>query len=152
MTKSQFFPSENSKMFNSSRDAVSPHSGLNLHAFSMEEQPIRQKSTNSFSSPVLQALQKSPGDQDIQNSTNVSVQSFHDTETDPETHSKVTSIISKKFQVSNFRDVPEFFQKKEEIVLQLPIEEFQFQQFCKLLNTKEIFQCRDLLEKELYGK
>ena len=139
MTKSQFFPSENSKTFNFSRDAVSPHSGSNLQAFSTEKQPIRQKSTNSFSSPVLQALQESPGDQDIQNSTNVSVQSIHDTETDPETHSKVTSIISKKFQVSNFRDVPEFFQKKEEIVLQLPIEEFQFQQFCKLLNTKEIF-------------
>ena len=152
MTKSQFFPSENSKTFNFSRDAVSPHSGSNLQAFSTEKQPIWQKSTNSFSSPVLQALQEPPGDQDIQNSTNVSVQSFCDTETDPETHSKVTSIISKKFQVSNFRDVPDFFQKKEEIVLQLPIEEFQFQQFCKLLNTKEIFQCRDLLEKELYGK
>ena len=152
MTKSQFFPSENSKMFNSSRDAVSPHSGSNLQAFSTEKSPIWQKSTNSFSSPVLQALQESPRDQDIQNPSNVSVQSFRDTETDPETHSKVTSIISKKFLVSNFRDVPEFFQKKEEIVLQLPIKEFQFQQFCKLLNTKEIFQCRDLLEKELYGK
>ena len=152
MAKSQFFPSENSKTFNFPRDAVSPHSGSNLQAFSTEKQPIRQKSTNSFSSPVLQAFQESPGDQDIQNSTNVSVQSSHDTETDPETHSKVTSLISKKFQVSNFREVPEFFQKKEEIVLQLPIEELQFQQFCKLLNTKEIFQCRDLLEKELYGK
>ena len=81
-----------------------------------------------------------------------SVQSFHDTETDPETHSKVNSLISKKFQVSHFRDVPEFFQRKEEIVLQLPIKEFQFQQFCKLLNYGEIFLCRDLLEKELYGK
>ena len=152
MTKSQFFPSENIKTFNSSRDAVSPRTGSNLQAFSTEKQPIRQKSTNSFSSPDLQAPQESPRDQDIQNSNNVSVQSFRDTETDPETHSKVTSLISKKFQVSNFREIPEFFQKKEEIVLQLPIEEFQFQQFCKLLNTKEIFQCRDLLEKELYGK
>ena len=75
-----------------------------------------------------------------------------DTETDPETYSKVNDLISKKFQVSHFRDVPEFFQRKGEIVLQLPIEEFQFQQFCKQLNTKEISLCRDLLEKELYGK
>ena len=59
-------------------------------------------------------------------------------QTDPETHSKVNNLISKKFQVSHFRDVPEFFQKKEEIVLQLPIEEIQFQQFCKLLNTRRI--------------
>ena len=152
MTKSQILSTENSKTFNFSRDAVSPHSGSNLQAFYMEKQPMRQKSTNSFSSPILQALQESPRDQDIQNSTNVSVQSFRDTETDPETHSKVTSIISKKFQVSHFRDVPEFFQKKEEIVLQLPIEEFQFQQFCKLLNVGELFLCRDLLEKEIYGK
>ena len=152
MAKSQFFPSENSKTFNFSRDAVSPRSGSNLQALSTEKQPIRQKSTNSFSSPVLQASQRSPRDQDIQNSTNVSVQSFHDTETDPETHSKVKGLISKKFQVSHFRGVPEFFQKKEEIVLQLPIKEIQFQQFCKLLNVGELFQCRDLLEKELYGK
>ena len=88
----------------------------------------------------------------MQHCTDVSVQSFCDTETDPETHSKVNNLISKKFQVSHFRGVPEFFQKKEEIVLQLPIEEFQFQQFCKLLNVGEIFLCRDLLEKELYGK
>ena len=108
--------------------------------------------TNSSSSSVLQVSQQSPRDQDIQNSTNVSVPSFRDTETDPETHSKVKDLISKKFQVSNFRDVPEFFQKKEEIVLQLPIEEFQFQQFCKLLNVGELFLCRDLLEKEIYGK
>ena len=152
MTKSQISFRKNSKTFNFSRDAVSPRSGSNLQAFSMEKQPIRQKSTNSFSSSVLQVSQRSPRDQDIQNSTNVSVQSFRDTETDPETHSKVKDLISKKFQVSNFRDVPEFFQKKEEIVLQLPIEEFQFQQFCKLLNVGELFLCRDLLEKEIYGK
>ena len=152
MTRSQISFRENSKTFNFSRDAVSPHSGSNLQAFSMEKQPIWQKSTNSFSCSVLQVSQRSPRDQDIQNSTDVSVQSFHDTETDPETHSKVNSSISKKFQVSHFRDVPEFFQRKEEIVLQLPIEEIQFQQFCKLLNVVEIFLCRDLLEKELYGK
>ena len=61
-------------------------------------------------------------------------------------------LFQRSSQVSHFRDVPEFFQRKGEIVLQLPIEEFQFQQFCKQLNTKEIFLCRDLLEKELYGK
>ena len=74
MTKSQILSTENSKTFNFSRDAVSPHSGSNLQAFSTEKQPIWQKSTNSFSSPVLQVSQRSPRDQDIQNSTNVSVQ------------------------------------------------------------------------------
>ena len=152
MTKSQISFRENSKTSSSSRDAVSPHSGLDLQAFSTKKQPIRQKSTNSFSSSILQVSKGSPRDQDIQHSTDVSAQSFRDTETDPETHSKVKDLISKKFQVSHFRDVPEFFQKKEEIVLQLPIEEFQFQQFCKLLNVGELFLCRDLLEKEIYGK
>ena len=152
MTKSQISFRENSKTFSFSRDTVSPRSGPNLQAFPMEKQPIRQKLTNSFSSPMLQVSQQSPRDQDIQNSTDFSVQSFRDTETDPETHSKVKDLISKKFQVSNFRDVPEFFQRKEEIVLQLPIKEFQVQQFCKLLNEGELFLCRDLLEKEIYGK
>ena len=152
MTESQISFRENNKTFNFSRDAVSPRSGLISQAISTGEQPIRQNSTKSSSSSVLQVSTQSPRDQDIQQSPNISVQSFRDTETDPETHSKVKDLISKKFQVSHFRDVPEFFQKKEEIVLQLPIEEFQFQQFCKKLNTKEIFLCRDLLEKELYGK
>ena len=152
MTQSQILSRENSKTFNSSRDEVSSRSGIQKHAIPMKKQPMRQNSTNFFSSSILQVSNQSPGDQDIQHSTNVSVQSFHGTETDPETHSKVNSIISKKFQVSHFRDVPEFFQRKDKIVLQLPIEEFQFQQFCKLLNVGEIFLCRDLLEKELYGK
>ena len=99
MAKSQNTFTENSKTFNFSRDAVSPHSGSNLQAFSTEKQPIRQKLTNSFTSSVLQVSQRSPRDQDIQNSTNVSIQSFRDTETDPETHSKVNNLISKKFQV-----------------------------------------------------
>ena len=152
MTKSQYSFTENSKTCSSFKDSVSPRSGSNLQAFPTEKEPIRQKSTNSSSSFVLQASQESPRDQDIQNSTEVSVQSFRDTETDPDTHSKVKDLISKKFQVSHFRDVPEFFQKKEEIVLQLPIQEIQFQQFCKLLNVGELFLCRDLLEKEIYGK
>ena len=152
MTESQISFRENSKTFDSSKIQTSTHSGSKLQAISMEKQPMRQNLTKSFSSSVSQVFQGSPRDQDIQNSTDVSVQSFRDTETDPETHSKVQDLISKKFQVSNFRDVPEFFQKKGEIVLQLPIKEFQFQQFCKKLNTKEIFLCRDLLEKELYGK
>ena len=135
MTQSQISFRETKHTSNFSKDKVSPRSGSNLQAFSMEKQPIRQKSTNSFSSSVLQVSQESPRDQDIQHSTDVSVQSFRYTETDPETHSKVNSLISKKFQVSHFRDVPEFFQRKEEIVLQLPIKEFQFQQFCKLLQT-----------------
>ena len=152
MTQSQILSTENNKTFNFSRDAVSPRSGSISQAISTEKQPIQQNPTKSFNSSVLQVSQRSPRDQDIQNSTNVSVQSFRDTETDPETHSKVNNLISKKFQVSHFRDVPEFFQKKEEIVLQLPIEEIQFQQFCKLLNVGELFLCRDLLEKEIYGK
>ena len=152
MTQSQILFRENRKMSNFSKEQVSPRSGLQMHASSMEKQPILQNPTKSSSSSILQVSLQSPRDLDIQQSPNVSVQSFHDTETDPETHSKVNSLISKKFQVSHFRDVPEFFQRKGEIVLQLPIEEFQFQQFCKQLNTKEIFLCRDLPEKELYGK
>ena len=149
MTKSQIPFGENSKTFNFSRDAVSPHSGSNLQAFSTEKQPIWQKSTNSSSSYILQASQRSPRDQDIQNSIEVSVQSFHDTETDPETTSNADTGDSKKFQVSNFR---KDLQRKGEVMLSLPINSTQFQQFCKKLNDKELFLCRDLLEKEIYGK
>ena len=152
MAESQNFLSENSKTFTSSRDAVAPRTGSNLQAFPTEKQPIRQKLTNSFSSPVLQASKRSPRDQDIQNSTEVSVQSFRDTETDPETYSNADTDFSKSSPVSYFRDVPESFQRKGETVLQHPIDSTEFQQFCKKLNTKEIFLCRDLLEKELYGK
>ena len=149
MTKSQISFRKNSKTFNFSRDTVSPHSGSNLQAFSTEKQPIRQKSTNSSSSYVLQVSQQSPRDQDIQNSTEVSVQSFRDTETDPETNFNADTGDSKKFQVSNFRND---LQRKGEVILQLPIDSTQIQQFCKKLNDKELFLCRDLLEKEIYGK
>ena len=149
MSQSQISFRENSKTFNFSRDAVSPRSGSNLQAFSTEKQPIRQKLTNSSSSYVLQVSQQSPRDQDIQNSTDVSVQSFRDTETDPETTSNADTGDSKKFQVSNFRND---LQRKGEVILQLPIDSTQFQQFCKKLNDKELFLCRDLLEKEIYGK
>ena len=152
MTESQISFRESKQTFSSSKRQVSPRSGSISQAISTERQPIRQNSTKSSSSSVLQVSNQSLRDQDIQNSTEVSVQSSRNTETDPETHSKVKDLISKKFQVSHFRDVPEFFQKKEEIVLQLPIEEIQFQQFCKLLNVGELFLCRDLLEKEIYGK
>ena len=80
---------------------------------------------------------------------NVSVQSFRDTETDPETTFNADTGDSKKFQVSNFRND---LQRKGEVMLSLPIDSTQFQQFCKKLNDKELFQCRDLLEKEIYGK
>ena len=149
MAKSQNFLSENSKTFSVSRDAVAPRTGSNFQAFSTKKQPIRQKSTNSSSSSVLQVSKQSQGDQDIQNSTNVSVQSFRDTETDPDTTSNAGTGDSKKFQVSNFRND---LQRKGEVILQLPIDSTQFQQFCKELNDKELFQCRDLLEKEIYGK
>ena len=108
-----------------------------------------QKSTNSSSSYVLQAFLQSPRDQDIQNSTEVSVSSFRDTETDPETNSNADTGDSKKFQVSNFRND---LQRKGEVMLSFPIDSTQFQQFCKKLNDKELFLCRDLLEKEIYGK
>ena len=115
----------------------------------MEKQPMRQNSTKSSSSSVLQVSKQSQGDQDIQNSTDVSVQSFRDTETDPETTSNADTGDSKKFQVSNFRND---LQRKGEVMLCLPIDSTQFQQFCKELNDKELFLCRDLLEKEIYGK
>ena len=152
MTQSQISFRETKKMFNSPEKQVSPHIGSLLHANAMEMQPIWQNLTKYSNSSILQVFQQSPRDQDIQRSQNISVQSFCDTETDPETHSKMNSIISRKFQVSHFRDVPELFQRKGEIVLQVPIEEIQFQQFCKQLNTKELFLCRDLVERELYGK
>ena len=75
--------------------------------------------------------------------------SFHDTETDPETTPNTDTNNSKEFQVSTFRND---LQREGEITLSLPIDSTQFQQFCKKLNDKELFQCRDLLEKEIYGK
>ena len=149
MAQSQNFLSESSKTFNFSRDTVSNRTGSNLQAFPTEKQPMRQISSNSSSSPILQASLQSPGDQDIQNSTEVSVTSFRDTETDPETTSNADTTISKKFQVSNFRND---LQRKGEMVLSLPIDSTQFQEFCNSLNDKELFLCRDLLEKKIYGK
>ena len=115
----------------------------------MEKLPIWQNSNKSYSSSILQVLQQSQRDSDIQQSHNVSVQSFHDTETDPDTPANADTNDSKKFQVSNSRND---LQRKGEVILQLPIEPTQFQQFCKKLNDKELFLCRDLLEKEIYGK
>ena len=149
MSQSQSLSRENSKTFDSSRDAVSNHTGLQMHANSMEKQPMRQKSTNSSSSYVLQVSQQSQRDQDIQHSTDVSVKSFCDTETDPETTFNADTDDSKKFQVSNFRND---LQRKGEVMLSFPVDSTQFQQFCKKLNDKELFLCRDLLEKEIYGK
>ena len=149
MSQSQISFRKNSKTFDSSRDAVSNRSGSDLQAFPMRKQPMRQNSTKSSSSSVLQVSKQSQRDQDIQNSTNVSVQSFRDTETDPETTFNAETGDSKKFQVSNFRND---LQRKGEVMLCLPIDSTQFQQFCKKLNDKELFLCRDLLEKEIYGK
>ena len=149
MTKSQILSTENSKTFNFSRDVVSNRSGSISQAISTEKQPMRQNSTKSSSSSVSQVSKRSPRDQDIQHSTDVSVQSFRDTETDPETTSNADTGDSKKFQVSNFRND---LQRKGEVMLCLPIDSTQFQQFCKKLNDKELFLCRDLLEKEIYGK
>ena len=149
MAKSQIPLSENSKTFNFSRDAVSNRSGSDLQAFPVRKQPMRQNSTKSSSSSVLQVSKQSHRDQDIQASTNVSVQSFRDTETDPETTFNAETGDSKKFQVSNFRND---LQRKGEVMLSLPIDSTQLQQFCKKLNDKELFLCRDLLEKEIYGK
>ena len=149
MAKSQISFRESKQTFSSSKKQASSHTGSKLHAKSMEKQPIWQSSTKSSSSSILQVSKQSQGDQDIQNSTNVSVQSFRDTETDPETTFNADTGDSKKFQVSNFRNN---LQRKGEVMLSLPIDSTQFQQFCKKLNDKELFQCRDLLEKEIYGK
>ena len=153
MAKSQISFRESRQTFSSSKRQVSSRTGSKLHAKSMRKQPIRQNSTKSSSSYVLQDSQRSPRDQDIQNSTEVSIQSFRDTETDPETDPETTSNAdtgdSKKFQVSNFRND---LQRKGEVMLSLLIDSTQFQQFCKELNDKELFLCRDLLEKEIYGK
>ena len=151
MAKSQISFRECRQTFGSSKRQVSSRTGSKLHAKSMGKQPIRQDSTKSSSSYVLQDSQRSPRDQDIQNSTEVSIQSFRDTETDPdpETTSNAETGDSKKFQVSNFRND---LQRKGEVMLSLPIDSTQFQQFCKKLNDKELFLCRDLLEKEIYGK
>ena len=149
MSQSQISFRETKQTFSSPKKQVSPHTGSKLHTNSMEKQPMRQNSTKSFSSSVLQVSQRSPRDQDIQHSTDVSVQSFRDTETDPETTYNADTGDSKKFQVSNFRND---LQRKGEVMLCLPIDSTQFQQFCKKLNDKELFLCRDLLEKEIYGK
>ena len=149
MSQSQISFRESKQMFTSSKKQVSSRTGSKLHAKSTEKQPIRQSSTKSSSSSVLQISKQSQGDQDIQNSTNVSVQSFRDTETDPETTFNADTGDSKKFQVSNFRND---LQRKGEVMLSLPIDSTQFQEFCKELNDKELFLCRDLLEKEIYGK
>ena len=86
MAQSQNFLSESSKTFSPSGDTFSNRTGSKLQAFPTRKQPMRQISSNSSSSPVLQASLQSPRDQDIQNSTEVSVTSFRDTETDPETY------------------------------------------------------------------
>ena len=149
MSQSQISFRKTKQTFSSSKKQVSSRTGSKLHANSMEKQPMRQNSTKSSSSSVLQVSKQSQGDQDIQNSTDVSVQSFRDTETDPDTTSNAGTGDSKKFQVSNFRND---LQRKGEVMLCLPIDSTQFQQFCKELNDKELFLCRDLLEKEIYGK
>ena len=149
MTQSQISFRKTKHTFSSPKKQTSSHTGSKLHANSMEKQPKWQNSTKSSNSSVLQVLQQSQRDQDIQHSTNVSVKSFHDTETDPETTSNADTNDSKKFQVSNFRND---LQRKGEVMLSLPIDSTQFQQFCKKLNDKELFLCRDLLEKEIYGK
>ena len=149
MAKSQISFRESKQMFSSSKKQVSSRTSSKLYANSMEKQPMRRNLTKSSSSSILQISRQSQGDQDIQNSTEVSVQSFRDTETDPETYSNADTGDSRKFQVSNFRND---LQRKGEVMLSLPIDSTQFQQFCKKLNDKELFLCRDLLEKEIYGK
>ena len=99
MSQSQISFRENSKTFDSFNATVSNHTGLQMHAIPMEKQPMRRIRPNRPSSSVLQVSKQSPRDQDIQNSTDVSVQSFRDTETDPETTFNADTGDSKKFQV-----------------------------------------------------
>ena len=144
------FPEKTVRRTTSSRDPVSNRSGSDLQASPTRKQPMRQKSTNSSSSFVLQVSQSNL--QEIRTFRILQkflFQSFRDTETDPETNSNADTGYSKKFPVSNFRND---LQRKGEVMLCLPIDSTQFQQICKMLNDKELFLCRDLLEKEIYGK
>ena len=68
MAKSQISFRESKQTFSSSKKQVSSRTGSKLHANSMEKQPIRQNSTKSSSSSVLQISKQSPRDQDIQTS------------------------------------------------------------------------------------
>ena len=65
MTQSQIISRENSKTFDSSRDAVSPCSGLQKHAISTEKQPMWQVRPNPSVLSILQVSQRSQRDQDI---------------------------------------------------------------------------------------
>ena len=153
MTQSQISDRKTKQTLEPSKKQISSSKGSKLHVLALENVPQVQYLVKSSVSYVLQVSSRSQRDQNIQQSQDVSVQSFCNTEADPETHSNTDTNISKKFfKVSHFRDVPELFQRKGEVILSFPIEEIQFQQFCKQLNTKKIFLCRDLLEKELYGK
>ena len=112
MTQSQISFRETKQTFSSSKKQVSPRTGSKLHANSMEKQPMRQNSTKSSSSSVLQVSQQSPRDQDIQHSTDVSVQSFRDTETDPETTFQCRYRFFKEFSSFLFQRCSRIFSKK----------------------------------------
>ena len=150
MAKSQISFRESKQTFSSSKKQVSSHTGSKLHAnlngkaaYTAEFDQILQFFRLTDFPSNLKEIRT------FRTSTEVSVQSFRDTETDPETTSNAETGDSKKFQVSNFRND---LQRKGEVMLSLPIDSTQFQQFCKELNDKELFLCRDLLEKEIYGK
>ena len=152
MTQSQISFRETKQTFSSPKKQISSSTGSKLHAKSMEKQPMWQNLTKSSSSSVLQVSQQSQRDPDIQQSQNVSVQSFCDTETDPDTHANANDAYYKKVSSFYFQKDSDVLQRKGEVMLSLPIDSTQFQQFCKKLSDKELFLCRDLLEKEIYGK
>ena len=60
MSQSQISFRETKQTFSSPKKQVSSRTGSKLHANSMEKQPMRQNSTKSFSSSVLQVSQQSP--------------------------------------------------------------------------------------------
>ena len=147
MTQSQIPFRETKQMFNSSKKQFHSHTGSDLHAYATEKQSIRQNSTKSSSSYRLTgfpAISKRSKHSAISKCFFL-IRASVTQKKDPETTSNMDTSISKNFQVSNFRND---LQRKSEVMLSFPIASTQFQQFCKNLSDKELFLCRDLLEKK----
>ena len=125
---------------------ISTSTGSKLYVNDTEKQPIQQKSVKTAVPSVLQVSQRSPGNQDIQQSLDVTAT---DADTDADTYYKKVS--SFYFQKNPRNTGTNVLQRKGEVTLSFPIDPNQFQQFCKQLNTKEIILCTDLLQQELYG-
>ena len=147
ITQSQISFRETKQILTPSKKQLPTHSGSKLHTNAMEKQPTAQNSSKSAVSHILQVL------------SGISKRSEHITIS----KSFYTELLWHRNRFRNtfqyrykcFKEVSSFsFQrcsrilsKKGEVMLSFPIDFNQFQQFCKQLNTKQIFLCRDLLEK-----